>query len=126
MLSLRVVIALISYNPISPRLIHVRVNTKPTITNLIHVYAPTSQHNEEEQEDFYNHLQSLLDTTFDKEIHILMGGFNAKVGIGVEPNSGIGPFGLGIRNESGNRLAEFCSVNSLMLYNTFYKHHPSQ
>ena len=55
-----------------------------------------------------------------------MGDFNAKVGIGAEPNSGIGPFGLGIRNEAGHRLAEFCSVNSLILCNTFYKHQPRQ
>ena len=50
----------------------------------------------------------------DKEICILMGDFNAKVGLGEEPNSGIGPFGLGIRNKVGNRLAEFCSVNNLI------------
>ena len=55
-----------------------------------------------------------------------MGDFNAQVGIGAEPNSVIGPFGLGIRNEAGNRLAEFCSVNSLLLCNTFYKHHSRQ
>ena len=55
-----------------------------------------------------------------------MGDFNAKVGIGAESNSGIGPFGLGKRNEPGNRLAEFCSVNSLFLCNTFYKHPPIQ
>ena len=61
----RVVNALISYNPISHRLIHARVNTKPTITNLIQVYAPTLQHNEEKQEDFYDHLQSLLDMIRD-------------------------------------------------------------
>ena len=121
----RVVNALISYNPISHRLIHARVNTKPAITNLIQIYAPTSQHNEE-QEDFYDHLQSLLDTISDKEICILMGDINAKVGISAEPNTGIGPFGLGIRNETGNRLTEFCSVNSLILCNTFYKYHPRQ
>ena len=55
-----------------------------------------------------------------------MGEFNAKVGLGAEPNLRIGPFGLGIRNEAGNRLVVFCSVNSLILYNTFFKHHPRQ
>ena len=116
--------ALISYNPISPRLIHARVKTMPTITGLIQVHAPTSQHNEEEQEDFYDHLQSLLDIISDKEICIIMGDFNSKVGIGAEQNSGMGLFGLGIRIEAGNRLSEFCSVNSLTLCNTFYNHHP--
>ena len=122
----RVVIVLISYNPISPRMVHARVNTKPTITNLIQVYAPTLQHNEDKQEDFYDHLQSLLDMISDKKICILIIDFIAKVGIGVEQNSGIGPFGICIRNEAGNRLAEFCSVNNLILCNTFYKHHPRQ
>ena len=87
-LNSRVVNVLISYSPISPRLIHAGVNTKTTITILIQVYAPSSQHNEEEQEDFYNYLQSLLDMISDKEICILRGEFNAKVGIGTEPNSG--------------------------------------
>ena len=62
----------------------------------------------------------------DKKICILMGDFNAKVGIGAEPNSGIGHFGIGIRNEGDNGLAEFCSINSLILCNTFYKHNPRQ
>ena len=57
----RFVNALISFSPISPRLIHARVNRKQTITNLVQVYTSTSQHNEEEQEDFYDHLQILLD-----------------------------------------------------------------
>ena len=55
-----------------------------------------------------------------------MGDLNAQVGIGVEPNSGIQPFGLGIRNEAGNILVEFCNANSLILCNTFYKHHSRQ
>ena len=58
-----------------------------------------------------------------REICILMGDFNAKVGEGAEPSAGIGRFGLGIRNERGQRLADFSAANNLSILNTQFKHH---
>ena len=56
---------------------------------------------------FYDHFQCQLVSTSDKEICVLMGDFNVKVGIDAEPNSGIEHFGLDRRNEAGKRLAKF-------------------
>ncbi|MEL7288194.1 MAG: hypothetical protein AAGJ57_12985, partial [Pseudomonadota bacterium] len=58
-----------------------------------------------------------------REICILMGDFNAKVGEGAEPSAGIGRFGLGIRNERGQRLADFSTANDFCILNTQFNHH---
>ncbi|GFR95019.1 endonuclease-reverse transcriptase [Elysia marginata] len=61
-----------------------------------------------------------------REVCIIMGDFNAKVGEGegLEHESGIGPFGLGERNERGEMLACFCQANGMTIANTCFKQHP--
>lgn len=53
-----------------------------------------------------------------KDIIYIMGDFNAKVGEGDEPGI-VGKFGLGERNEAGDRLMQFCQENNLQIANTF-------
>ncbi|GFS26835.1 endonuclease-reverse transcriptase [Elysia marginata] len=88
-----------SYNPVSDRILTVKLNTKPVALNIIQVYAPTSVSTQEEAEQFYSDLQAIKDKMPKREVCIIMGDFNAKVGEGLELESGIGPFGLGERNE---------------------------
>ena len=89
--------------------------TKPAPRSIIQVYAPTRSHDDEVVDSFYEKLQSALEQVKRREICILMGDFNAKVGEGAEPSAGIGRFGLGIRNERGQRLADFSAANNLSI-----------
>ena len=81
---------------------------------VIQVYALTSNAEEQEVERFYEGLQDLLELTPKKGVLFIIGDCNAKVGCQETP--GIkGKFGLGVRNEAGQRLIEFCQENALVI-----------
>ena len=83
---------------------------KPFNITVIEVYAPTSNAEEAEVEWSYEHLQELLELTPKKDVLFIIGEWNAKVGS--QETSGVtGKFGLGIQNEAGQRLIEFCQEN---------------
>ena len=111
-----------SHNSISDRIVTVRLNTKPAALNLIQVYAPTSDCDDEEIEKFYNDLQSAKDKIPNREMCIIMGDLNAKVGEQEDRDCGIGPYGLGKRNERGDMLATFCQANGFTITNTWFQH----
>ena len=83
---------------------------KPFNITVIQVYAPTSNAEEAEAERIYEDLQDLLELTPKKDVLFIIGDCNAKVG-SQETLGVIGKFGLGIRNEAGQRLIEFCQEN---------------
>ena len=85
------------------RMICVRLQGKPFNITVIQVYAPTSNAEESEVEQFYEYLQELLDLTPYKDVLFIIGDWNAKVGSQETPEV-TGTFGLGIRNEAGQRL----------------------
>ena len=89
---------------------------------VIQVYAPTSNTEEAEVERFYEDLQDLLELTHKKDVLFIIGDWNAKVGSQETPGV-IGKFGLGIRNEAGQRLIEFCQENALVITNTLFQQH---
>ena len=101
-------------------MISVRFQGKPFNITLIQVYAPTS--NAEEAERFYEDLQDLLELTPKKDVLFVIGDWNAKVGSQETPGV-TGKFGLGIRNEAGQRLIEFCQKNTLVIANTLFQQH---
>ena len=76
------------------------------------VYAPTSNAEEAEVERFYEDLQDLLELTPKKDVLFIIGDWNAKVGSQETPGL-TGKFGLGMRNEAGQRLIEFYQENAL-------------
>ena len=86
-------------------------------SNLIVVYAPTSNAEEAEAERFYEDLQDLLELTLKKDVFFIIRDWNAKVGSQKTPGV-TGKFGLGMRNEAGQRLIEFCQENALVIANT--------
>ena len=87
---------------------------------VIQVYAPTSNAEEAEVEWFYEDLQDLLELTPQKDILFIIGDWNTKVGSQETPGV-TGKFGLGIQNEAGPRLIEFCQENVLLLLTLFIK-----
>ena len=100
-------------------MISVRFQGKPFNITVIQVYAPTSNAEEAEVEQFYEDLQDLLELTPKKDVLFIIGDWNAKVGSQETPGV-TGRFGLGIRNEAGQRLIEFCQENTLVIANTFF------
>ena len=86
---------------------------------VIQVYALTSN-DEVEVESFYEGLQDLLELTPQKGVLFITGYWNAKVGSKETPGI-TGKFGLGVRNEAGQRLTEFCQENALVIANTFFQ-----
>ena len=89
------------------RMISVRFQGKPFKITVIQVYAPTSNAEEAEVEWFYEDLQDLLELTPKKDVLFIIGNWNAKVGRQETPGV-TGKFGLGIQNEAGQRLVDFC------------------
>ena len=74
---------------------------------VIQVYAPTSNTEEAEIEQFYEDLQELLELTSKKDVLYIIEDWNAKEG-SQETTWITGKFGLGVQNEAGKKLAEFC------------------
>ena len=94
-------------------MISVRFQGKPLNLTVIQVYASTSNAEEAEVERFYADLQDFLDLTPKKDVLFIIGDWNAKVGSQETPGV-TGKFGLGIRNEAGQKLIEFCQENALV------------
>ena len=100
-------------------MISVRFQGKPFNITVIQVYAPTSNTEEAEVEQFYEDLQDLLELTPKKDILFIIGNWNAKVGS--QETSGVtGKFGLVVQNEAGQSLIEFCQENALVIANTLF------
>ena len=98
---------------------------KPFNTKAIQVYTPTSNAEEAEVEQFYKDLQDLLELTPQKDILFIIGDWNAKVGS--QEISGVtGKFGLGVQNEAGQRLTEFCQENTLVIVNILFQQYEKQ
>ena len=95
-----------------------------TQTIIIQVYAPTSNTEEDEVEQFYEDLQDLLELTPKKDVLFIIGDWNAKVG-SQETLGVTGKFGLGVQNKAGQRLIEFCQENTLVIANTLFQQHKS-
>ena len=77
---------------------------------------------EAEVERFYEDLQGILELTPKKDVLLIIGGWNAKVGSQETPGV-TGKFDFGIRNAAGQRLIDFCQENALVIANTLFQQH---
>ena len=89
---------------------------------VIQVYSPISNAEEAEVEWFYEDLQDLVELTPKKDVLFIIGDWKAKVGSQETPGVTC-KFGLGIQNEAGQRLIEFCQKNALVIANTLFQQH---
>ena len=94
----------------------------PFNITVIQVYALTSSTEEAEVEQFYEDLQDLLELTSKKDALFIIGDWDEKVGSQEIPGV-TGKFGLGVQNEAGQRLIEFCQENALVIANTLFQQH---
>ena len=98
------------------RMSSVRFQSKPFNIMVIQVYTPTS--NTEETEQLYEELKDLLELIPPKDVLFIIGDWNAKVG-----SQETGKFFLGVQNEAGRKLIEFCQENALVIVNTLFQQH---
>ena len=103
-------------------MISIRFQGKPFNITVIQVYAPTSNAEEAEVEEVYEDLQDLLELTPKKDVLFIIGDWSAKVGSQEIPGV-TGKFGLGVQNEAGQRLIEFCQEKALVIANTLFQKH---
>ena len=122
MVNKRVRNAILGCNLKNDRMISVHLQGKPFNIAVIQVYTPTSNTEETEVERFYEDLQDLLELTPPKDALLIIGDWNAKVGSQETPEV-TGKFGLGMWNEAGQRLIEFCQENALVIANTLFQQH---
>ena len=91
--------------------------------NVIQCYALTNDSEDEVKDQFYHRLQSVIDNFPKRDVTILMGDFNAKIGsdnIGYEEV--MGQCGLGVMNDNGERLGDLCALNKLVFGGSVFPH----
>src|SRR5574337_385596 len=120
MVNKRVQNAVLGCNLKNDRMISVHFQSKPFNITVIQVYVPNSNAEEAEVERFYEDQQDLLELTPKKDVLFIIGDWNAKVGSQETPGV-TGKFGLGIRNDAGQRLIEFCQENELVIAKTLFQ-----
>ena len=103
-------------------IISVRFQGKLFSIRVIKVSVPTNNAKEPEVEWFHENLQDLLELTPKKDALFIIGDWNAKVESQETPGV-TGKYGLGVRNEAGQRLIEFCQGNALVTTNTLFQQH---
>ena len=122
MVNKRVQNAVLGCNLKKDRMISGHFQGKPFNIMVIQAYAPTSNIEEAEVEQFYDDLQDLLELTPKKDVFLIIGDWNAKAESQETPGV-ISKFGLGVRNEAGQRIIEFCQENALVIANTLFHQH---
>ena len=100
-------------------MISVRFQGKPYNNTVIQVYALISNAEEADVEWFYEDLQDLLELTPKKDVLFIIGDWNANI-VSQEIPGVTGKFGLGVQNETRERLTEFCQENTLVIANTLF------
>lgn len=120
--------AVIECTPISNRLISIRIAASPHNITIIQAYAPTSAYSDEEVEAFYEDLEATLSKRHKKDLLIIQGDWNAKIGSDAYNNwaGTVGRFAFGTTNDRGLRLLEFAKTHNLTLANTLHPHKPSR
>ena len=104
------------------RMISVRFQGKPFNITVIQVYAPNSNAEEAEVEQFYEDPQDLLELTSKNDALFIIADWSAKVGSQETPGV-TDKFGFGVQNEAGQRLTEFCHEKALVIANTLFQQH---
>ena len=115
--------SLIEWEPVNERILTARFHSKFQKISIVQCYAPTNVADDETKEEFYQQLQATLDKLHRRDIVIVMGDMNAKVG---NDNGGrehvMGKEGLGTINENGELFASFCELNDLVIAGTVFPH----
>ena len=120
--------AIMGCRPVSSRLITILLKASPFNITIIQVYAPTTDYDDDNIDDFYDQLQDVIDQAPNKDILVVQSDWNAKIGEGASKNwkGTCGQYCKPVINERGLRLLEFANCNNLKVANTFGPHKPSR
>ncbi|CAF4314787.1 unnamed protein product, partial [Rotaria sp. Silwood2] len=117
------------WEAVSSRLVTVRIECRPVPITIIAVYAPINPSNGvkndiETCDEFYKILQATIDKTHKSDMIMIMGDFNARVGVEQANTAGgtVGKHAIDKQNQNGRRLVDFCLFNSFIVTNTFFPH----
>ena len=103
------------------RILQVTLKASPVNIKIIQVYMPTSAHGEEEIDAMYDNLEEILSQQKGTDYTILMGDWKAVVGEGREEGY-VCKFGLGVGNDRGQKLVDFCRRQKMVITNTWNLH----
>ncbi|XP_047985756.1 craniofacial development protein 2-like [Leguminivora glycinivorella] len=112
-----------NFVPYSDRCMLLQFNAKPFNLSVLQVYAPTARSTNDKIESFYKEVEELIQSINSQDMIIILGDMNAKIGRGAVGKT-VGDYGLGERNERGDRLLQFCVEKDLIITNTWYQHPP--
>ena len=110
------------YLAVSNRIILLKLKSQKIDVNLIQVYAPTMDSNENAIQEFYKDLDATKKKCKSGEMLLVMGDWNAKIGCSVEQRM-VDGYSLGSRNERGDLLVSWCHENNMVVTNTWFKNH---
>ena len=90
---------------------------------MVQAYAPTSDAMDEEKDEFYNPLRDTVSSCNRNDMIVVMGDLNAKVGNNYTNREEVmGKFGVGVINDNGEMLCDFCSANGFIINGTIFPH----
>ena len=116
--------SVLDWEPVSDRILKVRLQTKHIKMSIVQCYAPTNDHEDENKDEFYNALNNVMEKIPKHDITLVIGDMNnAKIGndnMGVE--SIMGTHAMGNINNNGERLVEFCLMNSMVIGGSLFQH----
>ena len=120
--------SVLNCEPVSSRIIKISLKARPFNVSIIKVYTPSSEHPDQEIEDFYQQLNETIKKIPRRDILVIQGDWNAKIGPDAHQNwtETVGKHGLGDTNERGLRLLEFPEMNHLVVANTLHPHKVSR
>ena len=115
--------SLLEWEAISPRIITARFKSTGRNVTVINAYAPTNLAEDDKKDQFYEQLQAVFNKVPKRDLPILLGDMNAKIG---SDNSGLeqvmGRHGMGAMNDNGRRFTEFCAFNKLIIGGSLFPH----
>ena len=115
--------SMVAYRAISSRVLHFRFRAMPFNIFVFEVYALTTETTEEEVEEFYEQIRTAFEMSQSQDIVLVAGDFNARVGSDSFFLEVCGRHGLGMQNDRGKRLLNFCRGHDLFVTSTAFKHH---
>ena len=106
-------------------MLRARFNGKYTKLTVVVSYAPTEEAEEEKKDDFYDQLQTAIEDVPTHDMLLIIGDLNARTGnINTGRERVMGKHGLGsyLMNDNGERMADFCELNGLIVGGTLFQH----
>ena len=114
---------LMEWKPANSRIIQARLKGRQTNLSIIQCYAPTNDSNDRDKEAFYEQLQATFENVHCRDLLLVMGDLNAKVGSdNLNFERVMGREGCGVQNDNGERLVEWCAFNNMIIGGTLFPH----